>query len=150
MTTATSAGAIPKGESIGSRALRIFLRNRMAVVCFTIVAFYVLIAILGWVGLLPDFQERVGGSYEAPSLEFSKIVGTDIFGRSVFYKILIGTRTAMTIGFFVTAISIPIGIEHNHSNSPNWWNRLVAYVNLTRANTGRHATALIFENADTQ
>ena len=41
---------------------------------------------------------------KASSLEFAKLLGTDIFGRSVLYKILIGTRTAITIGFFVTGM----------------------------------------------
>jgi ABC-type dipeptide/oligopeptide/nickel transport system permease subunit len=99
-----------RGESLGRRAVSTLLRDRTAVVCFTIVAVYVLIAVAGYLGLVPDFQERVGGSYEAPSLSFAKILGTDIFGRSIFYKILVGTKTAMTIGFVVTGISLPIGI----------------------------------------
>ena len=106
----TAIAAIPRGETLGGRALRILLKNRSAVVCFSVVGLYAAIAILGTVGALPDFQERVGGSYEPPSLSFAKVLGTDIFGRSVFYKLLIGTRTAMTIGFFVTVISIPLGI----------------------------------------
>jgi ABC-type dipeptide/oligopeptide/nickel transport system permease subunit len=114
LTSLTSATAptseIPRGEGLGQRAFRLLKKKRMAVVCFFIVAVYVLTAALGWLSLLPDFQERVGESYEAPSLELAKILGTDIFGRSVLYKILIGTRTAITIGFFVTAISIPIGV----------------------------------------
>lgn len=105
-----SIAEIPRGESLGQRAVRLLLKNRTAVVCFSIVAVYVSIALLGWLGLLPDFQQRVGESYDPPSLEFSKLLGTDIFGRSVLYKILIGTRTAITIGFFVTAISVPIGV----------------------------------------
>ncbi|MCH7708277.1 MAG: ABC transporter permease [Myxococcales bacterium] len=101
---------MPRGETLGGRALRILLKNRSAVVCFGVVGLYAAIAILGTLGALPDFQERVGGSYQPPSLSFAKLLGTDIFGRSVFYKLLIGTRTAMTIGFFVTVISIPLGV----------------------------------------
>jgi len=101
---------IPRGETLGGRALRILLSNRSAVIAFGVVGAYVLIAILGTLGALPDFQERVGGSYEAPSLSFAKLLGTDIFGRSVLYKLLAGTRTAMTIGFFVAAIGIPLGV----------------------------------------
>jgi len=110
----TATAAIPRdetrGETLGGRALRILLKNRSAVVCFSIVGLYAAVALLGYAGVLPDFQERVGSSYEPPSLSFARILGTDIFGRSVFYKILIGTRTAMTIGFFVTVISIPLGM----------------------------------------
>jgi peptide/nickel transport system permease protein len=69
-----------------------------------------LVALAGYAGLLPDFQERVGGSYEPPSWHLARVLGTDIFGRSVLYKVLVGTQTAMTIGFVVAGISIPIGV----------------------------------------
>lgn len=108
--SATALSTIPRGESLGQRAFRLLRRNRSAVFCFSIVSLYILVTALGWLNLLPDFQERVGGSYDAPSFEFSKILGTDIFGRSVLYKLLVGTRTAITIGLFVTAISVPLGI----------------------------------------
>jgi len=106
----TAIASIPRGETLGERALRILLKNRSAVICFGVVGVYILIAILGSLGALPDFQERVGGSYEPPSLSAAKLLGTDIFGRSVLYKLLAGTRTAMTIGFFVAAIGIPLGV----------------------------------------
>lgn len=98
------------GESLGKRAFKKLIRKKFVMFCFGVVFFYILIAILGYLGLLPDYQQRVGGSYEPPSLEFAKLLGTDIFGRSILYKILIGTKTAMTIGFIVTAITVPIGL----------------------------------------
>ncbi len=92
------------------RAVANLRRRRFVLFCGGVVALYTLIALAGYVGLLPDFQERVGGSYEPPTLAPATILGTDIFGRSVLYKVLAGTRTAMTIGFVVTAISIPLGM----------------------------------------
>jgi peptide/nickel transport system permease protein len=106
-----SESASTRGESLGRRAIRTLRRDRMVVTGFAVVAVYAGIALAGYAGLLPDFQERVGDSYEAPSLALSKILGTDIFGRSILYKILVGTRTAMTIGLVVTGISLPIGIS---------------------------------------
>jgi ABC-type dipeptide/oligopeptide/nickel transport system permease subunit len=99
-----------RGDSLGRRAWRSLRRNRMVMACFVVIALYVSLALLGYAGLLPDMQERVGDSYEAPSLSFAKLFGTDIFGRSILYKILAGAQTAMTIGFIVTGISLPIGI----------------------------------------
>ncbi len=96
--------------SLGARAVRRLKKNRLALFCFSIIALYLVIALLGILGLLPDYQERVGESYEGPSLVFAKILGTDIFGRSVLYKIMAGTKTAMTIGFTVTSIAVPIGV----------------------------------------
>jgi len=104
------AGSSERGQSLGQRALTILMRKRFVMICFGVVLVYLMVAALGHLGALPDFQERVGASYESPSLGIAKILGTDIFGRSILYKILVGTQTAMTIGFFVTAISIPIGV----------------------------------------
>lgn len=75
-----------------------------------VILLYLGVALLGYLDFLPDFQERVGKSYEEPSLTFAKIFGTDIFGRSVFYKILAGAQTAVTMGFVVTAIAVPLGV----------------------------------------
>ncbi len=98
------------GQSLGARAMGILRRRRFVLLSFAVIGIYILIAVLGYAGLLPDFQERVGESYEPPSWSFAKLLGTDIFGRSVLYKVLVGTRTAMTIGLVVAAISIPIGV----------------------------------------
>ena len=99
-----------RGDSLIRRAWRSLRRDRLAVISFAIIAFYVAVTLLGYAGLLPDMQERVGEKYEPPSLSFAKLLGTDIFGRSILYKILAGAKTAMTIGFIVTGISLPIGI----------------------------------------
>ncbi len=99
-----------RGESLGRRAIRTLRRDRLAVACFAVIGLYVLVTVLGYAGALPDFQERVGEKYEPPSFTLAKILGTDIFGRSILFKILAGTQTAITIGFIVTAISLPIGI----------------------------------------
>jgi len=109
-TAAPATPAKQRGESLDRRALRSLRRDRVAVACFVVIGLYVGVALLGYAGLLPDFQERVGSSYEAPSLSLPLLFGTDIFGRSILYKILAGTQTAMTIGFIVTGISLPIGI----------------------------------------
>ncbi|MBH23027.1 MAG: peptide ABC transporter permease [Myxococcales bacterium] len=99
-----------QSESLGQRALRQLLKKKFVVFCFAIIALYLFIAFLGVIGLLPDYQERVAAPYQPPSLGFATLLGTDIFGRSVLYKILAGTQTAMTIGFLVTAISVPVGV----------------------------------------
>jgi len=101
---------INEGESPGTRAWKRLKRRKFTMICLGVLLFYVLIALSGYFGLLPDFQERVGTANEAPSLTAAKLLGTDLFGRSVLYKILIGTKTAITIGFITTLISVPIGI----------------------------------------
>jgi ABC-type dipeptide/oligopeptide/nickel transport system permease subunit len=101
---------INEGESPGKRAWKRLSRRKFTMICLGILVLYVLIAVAGYLGLLPDFQERVGTANEAPSLSGARILGTDLFGRSVLYKILVGTKTAITIGFLTTLISVPVGI----------------------------------------
>lgn len=99
-----------QGQSISQRAWTRLKKKKFVLVCFCIVLVYLCTALLGYIDLLPDFQQRVGSSYEPPSISMSKILGTDIFGRSILFKILAGTKTAMTIGLIVTGISIPVGM----------------------------------------
>ena len=100
----------PSVKGLYQRAYRQLIQRKLVVVCFGIILVYLLVAVLGALDWLPDYQTRVGSDYEPPSLSVAKILGTDIFGRSVLYKILAGTQTAMVIGFLVTAISLPVGI----------------------------------------
>ena len=98
------------GESLGRRAWRRLARQPHTMACAAIIGVYVLLGVFGFAGWVPDFQERVGASYEPPSLMIAKILGTDIFGRSILYKIIMGARTAVVIGVMVTAIAVPIGM----------------------------------------
>jgi ABC-type dipeptide/oligopeptide/nickel transport system permease subunit len=108
--TMKNIDSIARGESLGQRALRKLRKQKHTVFCAGVVSVYLIIAILGFLGLLPDFQTRVAATYEPPSLEFAKILGTDIFGRSILFKILTGAQTAMSIALAVTIVAIPIGI----------------------------------------
>lgn len=111
MTEKDLAPTTQIGQSLWQRAWGKLTRRKFNLLCMAIIAGYVLIALLGFVDLLPDFQERVGGQYEPPSFKsLAMIFGTDIFGRSILYKTLIGAKTAMTIGLVVTGIAIPIGM----------------------------------------
>lgn len=86
------------------------LSGPLVMACFAVVAGYGAVALLGFGGWLPDFQIRVGASYEPPAWDLARLLGTDIFGRSVLFKVLVGTQTAMTIGLVVAAISVPVGL----------------------------------------
>ena len=99
-----------QGQGYWRRMVGVLRRRTFTLACFAVVAVYCLIAVAGYLGLLPDFQQRVGGSYAPPDLSPAMLLGTDIFGRSVLYKVLAGTQTAMTIGFLVTAFTLPIGV----------------------------------------
>ena len=70
-------------QNLYQRAWQKITQQPQTLICFAIIVIYSLITLLGYMNLLPDFQQRVGESYEAPSLSIAKIFGTDIFGRSV-------------------------------------------------------------------
>jgi len=84
-------------------------------VCLGVVMLYFLLA--GFVSLAEFFDwpigptrwaEEVGPSYAPPSLQ--NILGTDIFGQSVFRKTLYGARISITVALCASLLSIVIGV----------------------------------------
>jgi ABC-type dipeptide/oligopeptide/nickel transport system permease subunit len=102
----------PKGRSLWKDAYYRLKKDRFALVCVGIVIVYSIIALaakFGWIAT--PWDRVVGAAYQPPSgasLELS--LGTDIFGRSVFYKVIQGTRIAMSVGLVSSLISMPIGL----------------------------------------
>lgn len=95
-------------QSLWTDAWNKIKKDKLALLCLSIVSIYVVIAILASLGLLAsDWAKPVGGSYDAPNI--NAIMGTDIFGRDVFKKTLIGTQVALSVGLVTVLISIPIG-----------------------------------------
>ena len=90
------------------RALR---RRPQALLCAAVLLLYGAVALAGWLHLLPDIDATVGGSQDAPrwSADGALLLGTDVLGRSVFYRVLAGVQTAVTIGLVVSGLAIPIG-----------------------------------------
>lgn len=98
-----------KTNSLWIDAFRRLRVDKTAMFSLIIVIVFSMIAILSWIGLLAsNWSEEVGGSNMAPSLEF--IFGTDLFGRSVFSKVIHGTQIAMSVGLVTSLIAIPIGV----------------------------------------
>ncbi len=108
MILATATLTSPS-QSLWSHALRQILKDKVALTSLLIVIIYSLAAILTGVGLLAsDWQVEIGQSYMPPSAD--AIFGTDIFGRSVWYKTLKGTEVAMSVGLVTAIISMVIGV----------------------------------------
>jgi ABC-type dipeptide/oligopeptide/nickel transport system permease subunit len=113
MTTAGAiiAGTLPKGDTLGRRAWRRFRASRLNIICVVIIAAYLLLALLGYTGMVPDFQQQVGAKFSPPDLHKPALwLGTDLFGRSILYKLFAGAKTAMTLGLLVACISLPLGL----------------------------------------
>ena len=77
--------------------------------CMIVVGAFLLIAVAGYAHLLPDHEEAVGGSQDPPSWHPATLLGTDILGRSVLWRVLAGAQTAVTIGLATTALAVPFG-----------------------------------------
>jgi len=98
-------------NSLGGRAIRRLRSNRQAMACFAIIIIYLIIAILGFCGVLPDANTPVTETRTGPSFDaFALWLGTDLNGLSITYKILAGVRTAMVLAVTVVGIAVPVGI----------------------------------------
>jgi ABC-type dipeptide/oligopeptide/nickel transport system permease subunit len=102
-----------QGKSLWQDAFLRLKKDKIAILCLIIFSVYILIGALTWIGwIATPWNEKVGLPYQAPSFKaLNLILGTDIFGRSVFYKALHGTKIAMGVGFVSCMISIPIGVS---------------------------------------
>jgi ABC-type dipeptide/oligopeptide/nickel transport system permease subunit len=105
--------AAPKGRSLWKDAYWRLKKDRVAVFCIGIVIFYALIALLVQIGWLAgSWEKTIAPPYSPPSISsIELLLGTDIFGRSVFYKVIQGTQIAMSVGLVSSLISIPIGVS---------------------------------------
>lgn len=101
-----------KRRGLWTDALFQMRKDRLAVVCLGIVVSYALIALLtqfGWIA--SPWNLEVGSKYQAPTWSDHRLwLGADLFGRSVLYKVLHGTRVAMSVGLITSLIAIPIGV----------------------------------------
>lgn len=102
----------PEGRSLWKDAYHRLKKDKMAIFCLGIVFVYSFIALaarFGWIAT--PWDAVVGAPYGAPSWASHQLwFGTDMFGRSVFYKVIHGTRIAMSVGLVSSIISMPVGL----------------------------------------
>jgi peptide/nickel transport system permease protein len=86
------------------------MADRLAVLSVLIFLTYCVLALLSATGIIAnEWSREIGPSYAAPGGDF--IFGTDIFGRSVFDKVIKGTEVAMSVGLVSAVISGIIGVS---------------------------------------
>jgi peptide/nickel transport system permease protein len=98
-----SAPVAAAGGGQGQRAIRRFMRNTGAVIGLVIFVLWVLVALFGPLVAPYDPTETVGGARRPPTGEFW--FGTDMLGRDVFSRVLVGSRISLQLGL----ISIGLG-----------------------------------------
>lgn len=89
-----------------------FSRNPLSMLGLFVVILVILTAIFA-TKIVPYPQDagltvNLTESFEGPSA--THLAGTDEYGRDVFSRMLIGTRSALIIGLLVLAISVPFGV----------------------------------------
>jgi ABC-type dipeptide/oligopeptide/nickel transport system permease subunit len=111
-----------KSKSLWAHAFDSLKKNRMAMVSLSIVIFYLFLALLSFSGVIGgEWAKEVGPAYDSPfwvkwlsgeeaPFSITHLFGTDILGRSVFYKMIKGTEVAMLIGFATGLITMVIGV----------------------------------------
>lgn len=101
----------PKVESFKKGWYK-FSRNPLSMLGLFVVLLIVFIAIFA--PYVVPYPEDAGlttnllESFQGPSKEH--LAGTDEYGRDIFSRMLIGTRSSLVIGVLVLAISVPIGV----------------------------------------
>jgi peptide/nickel transport system permease protein len=99
---------IKQSKSLFKSAILRILTDKLSLAALTIVGIYFFIAFLVSIGVVAsNWGKEVAASYSEPN----SIVwfGADIFGRSVFLKVLKATETAVMLGVVVSMISMFIG-----------------------------------------
>jgi ABC-type dipeptide/oligopeptide/nickel transport system permease subunit len=96
-------------RSAALEALAALWRRPHVRACMIVAAAFLSIAVAGYAQLLPDPEAAVGGSQEPPSGHLATLLGTDLLGRSVLWRVLAGAQTAITIGLATTALAVPFG-----------------------------------------
>lgn len=97
------------GRSLWADAIRRLRRDPVAMISFTVIALYLLMAALCAAGVLfPHYAVTNDAlAYQSPS--WDHWFGTDIFGRDVLSRAAHGTVTSLIVGFFGAGIAVIIG-----------------------------------------
>lgn len=99
-----------EGISEVQLALRQFRKNRMAVIGLNMVILLTLVALLAPFVASHDPDAQLGIvdlGYHAPSMGYP--LGTDLFSRDVFSRVVYGSRISLLIGFLAVGLSITVG-----------------------------------------
>lgn len=110
MTTTLPAEKV-KSRSFLQDATRRFFRNRLAIVGFSIVAIFLIVAIIA--PLLAPFPYDKAYFDRARLFPFQHPehpLGTDDLGRDYLSRLIFGARTSLMVALFVQAIALLIGV----------------------------------------
>lgn len=111
--------AIAGGRSLWDDARARLLRNRAAVASMWVLAFLVIVAVFGPMVWVHDYRTISDLRTINPTLENWHIFGTDLQGRDLFARTMIGLRISLLVGIVATFVSLVIGVA---------WGAVAGYV----------------------
>lgn len=109
LTYAEPLQVLPKGRSLWGDAYRRLRRDPAAVICFVVILLYVVVAVAAHFQYA-DFTKTTNFDMGNKPPSRQHWLGTDVFGRDVFQKTLLGAKVSLTVGFMANAIAVPFGL----------------------------------------
>jgi peptide/nickel transport system permease protein len=110
-TAAIEQGQNPRVEALKKSWYK-FSRNPLSMLGLIVVLLVIFVAIFApYIVPYPEdagLVTKISESFQGPS--GTHLAGTDEYGRDVFSRMLIGTRSSLVIGLLVLAISVPLGV----------------------------------------
>lgn len=89
---------------------RVFVRNRMALIGFILIVFWVVLAVFApWIATHDPVVPNVTDKLLSPG-QNGHLLGTDNFGRDIFSRIIYGARISIWAGLIAVGISFGIGV----------------------------------------
>jgi oligopeptide transport system permease protein len=102
--------AIIGGRSLWDDARARLMRNKAAVISLWILGFTIAAAIFGPMLWIHDYAAISDKRTLAPTLRDLHVLGTDLQGRDLLARLLIGLRISLLVGFVATLVSLVIGV----------------------------------------
>jgi len=91
--------------------VRLLLRDPVATLGLLLIGFAVVVAVFApWLAPFPDdaFESNIMQRLRPPSAEFP--FGTDVLGRDILSRVILGTRSALTIAIAVVLAAMLVGV----------------------------------------
>ncbi|CAG1009965.1 Glutathione transport system permease protein GsiD [Anaerolineae bacterium] len=100
---------LKKSDSSNPSLLRRLLRNRSGTAGLILVTLYLIIGVLGAVGVTPypSLEQHARDRLKPPSVQYA--LGTDLFGRDVASRLMEGAANSLRVALLSVAISASFG-----------------------------------------
>tara|TARA_Y100001936_G_C16074861_1_gene673329 strand:+ start:968 stop:1843 length:876 start_codon:yes stop_codon:yes gene_type:complete len=102
--------AVEKLKTNDRGAMRMFLRNKAAVVGLVVFVFILLVTIFGPSLYGTSANKMVSRPFLAPSDDLAPLLGTDYLGRDILAGVVGGGRTTLLVAAVAAAMTMTIGI----------------------------------------